>query len=166
MKEPLKKEIDDLPSAPHALRASQLRRKSAPTLAEHEIAWSWLLPLGWHKMTNSTPAPIYWTLMRDYGCGFDVYAVVKETTKTLTCHWDMCGGAMAPDARRKDKSKALGRYPTLDAARSAREMALAIIAKHDAREAPLREQIMAIGKERDTELAGHLAGADKTTIES
>ena len=108
-------------------------------------------------MTNPTPTPIYWTLMRDYGSGFDICGVVKETAEMLLFHEYFRNREVSSYATYKHKNKALGRYPTLEAAHDAREMALAIIAKYDEREEPLREQMRGIHRERDMELARHFA---------
>ena len=117
-------------------------------------------------MTNPAPTPIYWTLMRDEGAGFDICGVVMETAKMILYRDYFCSREVSSYTAYNYKDKALGRYSTLEAARSAREMALAIIAKYDEREDPLLEQMRIIGRERDAELARHFAGDDKTTRES
>lgn len=91
--------------------------------------------------------------MRDYGSGFAIHGVVKKTDKRLYCvayyTHNMQSTAWVD---RKYKENACGHYPTLEAANSAREMALAIVEEYDKREDPLREQMRGIAEERDVRL--------------
>ena len=98
--------------------------------------------------------------MRSYGTSFDIYAVVRETAKSNICHGYLYGWEMHQWSSRKDKSKAIGRYFTLDGAKSASATAKAINAKYDELEAPLFTKIRSIAKERAAELDRHFSAGD------